>query len=242
MLSRLIYSRHSGQKKDDEILSGGGGRSVDPLPSGSNTASGPGSPFDSTRNTTGSETHGLSEPYSSGMPGGFDDDAATTASVKSGIPGTSQTGNALSGSNEPSLNTNKALPREPATAHSGTTGFGNTTHHGVGSGLTGTNLPDRSVGRSVAISLSLLTWGTKADSIIVLNSVTATLAHPISKTLAAHFLSEVVLAVLIPTLTYHTLLSLPTRQILVSNLEAPLLARATGQELVLRLVPNTKAL
>ena len=35
----------------------------------------------------GSASHGLSEPYASRMPGGFDDDdAATTASVSSGIP------------------------------------------------------------------------------------------------------------------------------------------------------------
>lgn len=54
------------------------------------------------------------------------------------------------------------------------------------------------------------------------------------------------LAVLIPILTYHTLLTLPIRQILVLSLEAPLLARplaqATARELVLRLDPNTKAL
>ena len=35
----------------------------------------------------GSASHGLREPYASRMPGGFDDDdAATTASVSSGIP------------------------------------------------------------------------------------------------------------------------------------------------------------
>ena len=58
------------------------------------------------------------------MPGGFDDDdAATTASVSSGIPGQSQSRSAMTGandvypSNEPSY-TEKPLPREPASGMS----------------------------------------------------------------------------------------------------------------------------
>ena len=48
------------------------------------------------------------------MPGGFDDDdAATTASVSSGIPGQSQSRSAKSGANNASF-TDKPLPREPA--------------------------------------------------------------------------------------------------------------------------------
>lgn len=48
------------------------------------------------------------------MPGGFDnDDAATTASVSSGIPGQSQSRSATTGANDPIL-TDKPLPREPA--------------------------------------------------------------------------------------------------------------------------------
>lgn len=48
------------------------------------------------------------------MPGGFDDDdAATTASVSSGVPGQSQSRSAMTGANEPTF-TDKPLPREPA--------------------------------------------------------------------------------------------------------------------------------
>ena len=59
-------------------------------------------------------SHGLSEPYASRIPGGFDnDDAATTASVSSGIPGQSQSRLAKSGANDPTF-TEKPLPHEPA--------------------------------------------------------------------------------------------------------------------------------
>ena len=59
-------------------------------------------------------SHGLSEPYASRMPGGFDnDDAATTASVSSGVPGQSQSRSAKSTVNDPTF-TEKPLPREPA--------------------------------------------------------------------------------------------------------------------------------
>ena len=80
------------------------------------------------------------------MPGGFDDDAATTASVRSGVPGqTTHTGSQMTGTHDPSL-TNKPLPREP-----GNSGTGPTSHSGNsamgGSSLTGNNYPDRSVGR-----------------------------------------------------------------------------------------------
>ena len=48
------------------------------------------------------------------MPGGFDnDDAASTASVSSGVPGQSQSRSAITGANNPVL-TDKPLPREPA--------------------------------------------------------------------------------------------------------------------------------
>ena len=96
--------------------------------------------------TSGRGTHGLNEPYASRMPGGFDDDAATTASVRSGVPGqTTQTGSHMTGTHDPSL-TNKPLPREPGNA-----GTGSTSHSGSntmgGSSLTGNDYPDRSVGR-----------------------------------------------------------------------------------------------
>jgi len=91
----------------------------------------------------GSNTGAIGGSSASRVPGGFDD-AATTASVKSGIIGEPQSGSTMSGSNvHDPLNTNKALPHEPATTDSG---YGTT---GTGSGLTGTSLPDRSVGRSV---------------------------------------------------------------------------------------------
>lgn len=48
------------------------------------------------------------------MPGGFDnDDAATTASVSSGVPGQSQSRSAMTGANDP-IFTDKPLPPEPA--------------------------------------------------------------------------------------------------------------------------------
>ena len=81
------------------------------------------------------------------MPGGFDDDAATTASVKSGIPGTSQAGYATTSTNNSGLDTNKALP--PAPAGTGIMGSGSNTTAGSGSNTTSADLPDRSVGRYV---------------------------------------------------------------------------------------------
>ena len=63
--------------------------------------------------TTRGASHGLNEPYASRMPGGFDnDDAATTASVRSGIPGQSQSRSTMTGANDPVF-TDKPLPREP---------------------------------------------------------------------------------------------------------------------------------
>lgn len=87
----------------------------------------------------GSNTGATGGSSASRMPGGFDD-AATTASVKSGIIGEPQSGSTMTGSNvQDPLNTNKALPHEPTIAGAG--------------GLTGTSLPDRSVGRSVQAML-----------------------------------------------------------------------------------------
>ena len=64
-------------------------------------------------------SHGLREPYASRMPGGFedDDDAATTASVSSGIPGQSQSRSAKGGANDP-LFTDKPLPHVPSSGMS----------------------------------------------------------------------------------------------------------------------------
>ncbi len=80
------------------------------------------------------------------MPGRFDDDAATTASVSSGVPGhTTHTGSGMTGTHDPSL-TNKPLPREPGTADTELAGSSGSNTLG-GSSLTGNNYPDRSVGR-----------------------------------------------------------------------------------------------
>lgn len=75
--------------------------------------------------STGRGAGGLNDPSASRMPGGFEDDAATTASISSGVPGQSQSHSGLTGANNPEL--------------------GNTA--GIGSSLTGNEYPDRSVGR-----------------------------------------------------------------------------------------------
>ena len=111
--------------------------------SSTNPASG--SQYD--KGVTGHGTHGLSEPYASRMPGGFDndDDAATTASVRSGVPGqATQTGSNMKNTHDPSFN-NKSLPHEPASAGSGLIGSG----YGASKeeSLTGSKYPDRSIGR-----------------------------------------------------------------------------------------------
>ena len=90
-------------------------------------------------------TGGLNEPYASRMPGGFDDDAATTASVSSGVPGhTTQTGSGMTGTHDLNL-ANKSLPRDPATAGTGPTGSTGS-HTTGGSSLSGDSYPDRSAG------------------------------------------------------------------------------------------------
>ena len=64
--------------------------------------------------TTRGASHGLREPYASRMPGGFeDDDAATTASVSSGVPGQSQSRSAKHDASDPTF-TDKPLPHVPS--------------------------------------------------------------------------------------------------------------------------------
>ena len=104
------------------------------------------------------------------MPGTFADDAATTASVKSGIQGNPQSGSALTGSS----NSNKPLPNEPGTGATGTgfntagphssnlenkmdprvdsdrdgsRGLGRDAGTGVGDGSTSRNLPTRGINK-----------------------------------------------------------------------------------------------
>lgn len=79
------------------------------------------------------------------MPGGFEDDAATTASVSSGVPGHSQSRSGITGTNDPVLD--KPLPREPASAGTDLIGSSGNNTTGTGSSLTGKEYPNRSVGR-----------------------------------------------------------------------------------------------
>ena len=114
----------------------------EPLSTSTNPTSGTGhhsttrnDPFTTSTNPTGTSQYdtgptgrgagGLNEPSASRMPGGFEDDAATTASISSGVPGQSQSHSGLTGTKNPEL--------------------GNTA--GAGSSLTGNEYPDRSVGR-----------------------------------------------------------------------------------------------
>ena len=113
--------------------------------------------------STGNPSQGLKEPYASRMPGGFDDDAATTSSVRSGVPGYPQSSSTATGrsngTDDPNL-TNKPLPREPASAGTGrvdNTGIsGHTSSFGHSTGNTGyglsssTNNPPLGYGSSTA--------------------------------------------------------------------------------------------
>ena len=106
------------------------------------------SQYDTT--SSGRGTHGLNEPYASRMPGGFDDDAATTASVRSGVPGKgTHTGSGTTGVYDPNI-TNKPLPNEPTAAGARLPGS-SYNNSGAGNSLTGNNYPDRSVDRQVIL-------------------------------------------------------------------------------------------
>lgn len=71
------------------------------------------------------------EPRSSRVSDGLDDDAATTASVSSGIQGRAQTGRPIAGgAYDSGVDINKPLPSQPGTSGGGLTGPGMT-----GSGL-----------------------------------------------------------------------------------------------------------
>ncbi|KAI9721185.1 MAG: hypothetical protein M1812_002346 [Candelaria pacifica] len=150
---------HPGKKEEDDVLYGSG-RSSDPVHSGSaGNATGHGSHLGSSSGTgqhhgtdgpigssaTGTTTSGhatgnTSYPSRSLMPGEFPDDNASIASIKSGVhgssPGSKLTGSPATGG-DTGLDVNKPLPHTPASG-----GIGS------GSGLTGSNLPDRSVGGS----------------------------------------------------------------------------------------------
>ena len=126
--------------------------------------------------TAGTTSHSTDPLSTSCMPGTFDDDANTTASVKSGVIGEPQEASALTDSDAVGSSTNKPLPLEPDSAGTGRTGPSGVGPHdsslankadprvdsdldgirgldsrtaGTGSGLTGSSLPDRSTERSV---------------------------------------------------------------------------------------------
>ena len=133
---------------------------------------------------TGHRGVGSSDPYDSGrsdsrMPGAFDD-GSSTAEIRSGVPGRNVgDSSGLTGSSS----LNKPLPNEPGTSSlgSGTTttagphssnlenkldprvdsdldgsrGLGSRTGT-TGSGLTGSSYPDRSLGKYVSSSFSIL--------------------------------------------------------------------------------------
>lgn len=122
-------------------------------------------------------TTGLNEPSSTTGRSGTLDDAATTASIKSGIPGAAQSGSHTTSSGTyDTLDTNKPLPHKPtgtelsgqssstATAGPHSSNLANRADPridsdldgsrglgagttGSGSGLTGSSLPVRSAGR-----------------------------------------------------------------------------------------------
>lgn len=144
--------------------------------------------------TAGTSGYATEPSSASRMPGTFDDDTATTASVKSGVIGESQEGSALIGSGATGSATNKPPPLEPESAGSGRTGPSGvgprdlslankadprvdsdlngsrglgSSDTGTGSGLTGTSLPDRSVGRSVPIDFWTVS---KANGVVALGT------------------------------------------------------------------------
>ena len=167
----------------------GSGQSGDPVHTGTGSEATRSDPIASSTHPTGntsrdpvgqggtsSTQQGQNPLSSSTMPGAFEDDVESTSSVKSGLPGNSRdfkmTG--VPDTRDP-LDTNKALPREPATGD--TRGFGTTSEAGAGphsstlanradpridsnlndsrglgsqgttGGMTASNLPDRTIGK-----------------------------------------------------------------------------------------------
>lgn len=129
--------------KDSPLTSGYGSGSTagnDPLSSSKGPSSAPGyensttntGPRDTINQPTGygDTGAGVNDPYSSSRTQGTPDDAATTASIKSGIPGLAQSGS-LTGSSgtHDTLDTNKPLPSEPNAGLSGTSSSTNTGPH-----------------------------------------------------------------------------------------------------------------
>ncbi|KAL9028644.1 MAG: hypothetical protein Q9196_003022 [Gyalolechia fulgens] len=183
-----------GKSKDDEVMYGSGqsgdpvhtgvasqATSSDPIAASTHPTSTTGSSREPAgQGGTGSIQQGSTPLSSSRMPGTFDDDAASTSSIKSGLQGHPQESKmtGLPETRDP-LNTDKALPREPTTGGAGVHSSSNTTgsgshpsilanktdpradsgfdrSRGLGSqettgnasGLTGSSLPDRTVGNT----------------------------------------------------------------------------------------------
>ncbi|KAL8930097.1 MAG: hypothetical protein Q9172_000182 [Xanthocarpia lactea] len=136
-----------GKSKDDEVMYGSG-QSGDPVHTGTGSqATSSYNANDPLSSSTGPTTSSAREPVGQGgtgsiqqgsnplassrTPGTFDDDAGSATSIKSGHPGNDQESK-ITGIPETHgpLDTNKALPREPATGYSG--GHDSSTTSGVG--------------------------------------------------------------------------------------------------------------
>ena len=80
------------------------------------------------------------------MPGSLDDDTASTASIRSGVPGQATHTVPITTSVNQSDTTNKSQLHEPSTA--GTELVGSSGSNPItGNDLTGNQYPDRSIGR-----------------------------------------------------------------------------------------------
>lgn len=131
-----ILGRHPGKSKDEEVMYGSG-QSSDPVHTGTGTqatsshnakdplSSSTAPTASSAREPvgqggTGSIQQGSAPLSSSRTPGTFVDDGGSAMSIKSGRQGNSQESKitGIPETHDP-LDTNKALPREPATGYSG---------------------------------------------------------------------------------------------------------------------------
>ncbi|KAL8906442.1 MAG: hypothetical protein Q9207_002031 [Kuettlingeria erythrocarpa] len=142
-----------GKSKDDEVMYGSG-KSDDPVHAGTGSqatslhtaneqttkdqiSSSSGPSGNTARDPIGqggmgSIQQGSNPVSSSRTPGTFDgEDVGSTSSIKSGVPGSNQKSNVIGPSEtQDTLDTNKALPREPAPGAS--QGYGSSTYTEVG--------------------------------------------------------------------------------------------------------------
>ncbi|KAL8647948.1 MAG: hypothetical protein Q9226_006216, partial [Calogaya cf. arnoldii] len=146
-MDKLKNLIHPGKSKDDEVMYGTG-QSSDPVHTGTGIqATSSHNPNDPMSSSTGPTASSTREPIGQGgtgsiqqgsiplsssrTPGTFVDDGGSAMSIKSGHQGNSQESKetGTSDTHDP-LDTNKPLPREPTTAHTGAPG--SSTISGVG--------------------------------------------------------------------------------------------------------------